>query len=378
MYKSIKYRIYPNNKQVEIIKQTFGCCRKIWNLILEDKLRSIEDNKCTKNKLLCDYLKEYPYLNDVEFSALSNVKKNLLTIIKTTYKDKGLPKFKSNKYGRKSYTVNNSGCKIVVSNGSIKLPFLEDVKAEIHRRPNESHVIIFATVSKECDETYYCSITYKCFSMPPKITLDTNSSVGLDYCSNGLYIDDKGNAGTNHKNYKESQNKLARLQRKLAKKQGYRKGERKSKNYQKQLLKVNKLHCHIKNQRNDNLHKLSNEIANHYDIVCVENLDMISISKHPMLGKNTMDNGYGLFLRYLEYKLNNRGKKLIRVDKYFPSSQKCNHCGHINSELKDLNIREWTCPVCGTSHNRDINAAINIKNEGLRLYSLHLNTITVG
>ena len=158
----------------------------------------------------------------------------------------------------------------------------------------------------------------------------------------------------------------------------YRKGERKSKNYQKQLLKVNKLHCHIKNQRNDNLHKLSNEIANHYDIVCVENLDMISISKHPMLGKNTMDNGYGLFLRYLEYKLNNRGKKLIRVDKYFPSSQKCNHCGHINSELKDLNIREWTCPVCGTSHNRDINAAINIKNEGLRLYNLHLNTITAG
>lgn len=97
-----------------------------------------------------------------------------------------------------------------------------------------------------------------------------------------------------------------------------------------------------------------------------------------MLGKNTMDNGYGLFLRYLEYKLNNRGKKLIIVDKYFPSSQKCNHCGYINSELKDLNIREWTCPVCGASHNRDINAAINIKNEGLRLYNIHLNTITVG
>ena len=152
-------------------------------------------------------------------------------------------------------------------------------------------------------------MTFKCTFEPLKQIIDTNNAIGLDYCSNGLYIDDKGNIGTNHKYFKESEKKLAKLQRRLAKKQGAKKGEVKSNNYLKQLQKVNKVYRHIENQRNDNLHKISNEITNHYDVVCVEDLNMVKMSQKPKLGKSTMDNGYGYFIRYLEYKLNNRVSK---------------------------------------------------------------------
>lgn len=378
MYKSIKYRIYPNKTQVEIFNKTFGCCRKIWNLILEEKINSYKQDKTFKSRLLSSFKEEYPYLKDVDNYALFNVQTNLLKTIRATFNKKGFPKFKSNKYSRKSYTTKYYNNNIIIGDNYITLPNVGNVKAKIHKTIKDDHKIVLATISKECDGTYCCSITFECIIKIPDIEIDTSKSIGLDYASNGLYVDDNGNVGSNHKYFKESQNKLAKLQKRLAKKQGSKKGENKSNNYLKQQAKVNKLYSHIANQRNDNLHKLSSEIANHVDIVCVEDLDMISISKQHRLGKTTMDNGYDLFLRYLEYKLKNKGKKFIKVDKYFPSSQKCNNCGYINSELKDLNIREWICPICGTLHNRDINAAINIKNEGLRLYNLHLNTITVG
>lgn len=370
MYKSIKYRIYPNKKQSKIISQTFGCCRKIWNLILEDKIKSYETNQTFGSKLLSDFVKEYAYLNDVDYSALYNTQKNLLTLIKTDFKKNGFPKFKSFNYGRKSYTTNNSNNRIELKDKYITLPIVGDVKSKIHTLPREDAVIRFATISKDSDRRYYCSVTFKCTFEPLKLIIDTNNAIGLDYCSNGLYVDDKGNIGSNHKYFKESEKKLAKLQRRLAKKQGAKKGETKSNNYLKQLQKVNKVYRHIKNQRNDNLHKISNEITNHYDVVCVEDLNMVSMSQKPKLGKSTMDNGYGYFIRYLEYKLNNRGKKLIKVGKYFPSSQICSNCGKLNSKIRDINIREWECPVCGAKLNRDINAAINIKNEGLRLLSL--------
>lgn len=370
MYKSIKYRIYPNKKQLEIISQTFGCCRKIWNLILEDKIKSYETNQTFGSKLLSDFVKEYTYLNDVDYSALYNTQKNLLTLIKTDFKKKGFPKFKSFYYGRKSYTTNNSNNRIELKDKYITLPIVGDVKSKIHTLPREDAVIRFATISKDSDGRYYCSVTFKCTFEPLKQIIDINNAIGLDYCSNGLYIDDKGNIGTNHKYFKESEKKLAKLQRRLAKKQGAKKGETKSNNYLKLLQKVNKVHRHIKNQRNDNLHKISNKITNHNDVACVEDLNMVSMSQKPKLEKSTMDNGYGYFIRYLEYKLNNRGKKLIKVGKYFPSSQICSNCGKLNSEIRDINIRDWECPVCGAKLNRDINAAINIKNEGLRLLSL--------
>lgn len=182
-----------------------------------------------------------------------------------------------------------------------------------------------------------------------------------------MYVDDKGNIGTNHKYYKESHTKLAKEQRILSRKAGSCKGETKSNNYLKQLRKVNKIHRHISNQRLDNLHKISTEIANQYDVICVEDLNMRSMANKGFgNGKTTLDNGYGLFLNMLEYKLADRGKYFVKVDKWYPSSQMCHCCGILHSEMKDLRIRTMKCS-CGLTMGRDQNAAINIKNEGLRI-----------
>lgn len=193
----------------------------------------------------------------------------------------------------------------------------------------------------------------------------------MDYKSDGLYCDSNGNIATRYKFYRESQAKLAKEQRKLSRKKGNEKGEAKSNNFLKQQKRVNKIHRHIANQRNDFLHKTSTEIANRYDVVAVEDLNMRSLSNKGFgNGKATMDNGYGMFLNMLEYKLNSRGKYFVRVDRFYPSSQTCHTCGCINPEVKDLSIRKWVCPVCGAVHNRDINAAVNIRDEGLRLLGL--------
>ena len=197
--------------------------------------------------------------------------------------------------------------------------------------------------------------------------VDKANAIGLDYASDGLYVDSNGNAGTNHKYYRESHDKLARAQCRLSRMQGSKKHEDKSSNYIKQLRKVNRIHRHIANQRLDNLHKISTKIANSYDVVCVESLDMKAMSNHGFgNGKATLDNGYGMFLSMLEYKLSDRNKYLVKVDKWFPSSQRCHCCGKIHPEMKSLQTRTIKCD-CGLTISRDQNAAINILHEGLRL-----------
>ena len=196
---------------------------------------------------------------------------------------------------------------------------------------------------------------------------DVTNAIGLDYSSPNLYVDSNGDIGTNHKYFKESYKKLAKQQRKLSRKAGNKKSETKSKNFYKQLYKVNKIHRHIANQRLDNLHKLSTGIANRYDVVCVESLNMKAMSNKSFgNGKTTLDNGYGLFLSMLEYKLADRNKYFMKVDKWFPSSQLCSCCGTLHPEMKKLSIRTMKCD-CGLTISRDQNAAINILNEGLRM-----------
>lgn len=196
---------------------------------------------------------------------------------------------------------------------------------------------------------------------------DITNAIGLDYASDGLYTDHNGDKGSNHKFYRESHDKLSKEQRRLSRKIGNRKGSIKSNNYLKQLRKVNNIHRHIANQRLDNLHKKSTEIANQYDVVCVESLNMRSMANKGFgNGKATLDNGYGMFLSMLEYKLADRGKYLIKVDKWFPSSQICHNCGTLHPEMKDLKIRTMDCD-CGYHIDRDRNAALNILQEGLRL-----------
>lgn len=276
-----------------------------------------------------------------------------------------MPKFKSKKNRKESYTTNNQNGTIVLSGNAIKLPKIGLVKAKIHRAPKDNWVLKAATISKNRAGEYYASVLFE-YEKEVKPVESVDTIIGLDYKSDGLYTDSNGVTLGSPKFFRKSQEKLAKAQRKLAKKKGFRKGEAKSNNYIKQLEKIAKIHNHISNQRKDFLHKESTKIANSYDLVCVESLNMKNMSNKGFgNGKATMDNGYGMFLDFLGYKLKNRGKYFIKVDKWFPSSQLCSKCGH--KQKMPLDVRTYICPECGNVIDRDLNAAINIKKEGLRL-----------
>ena len=373
MNKAIKYRLYPTTEQSVMFAKTFGCCRKVYNLMLSDKIESYKTTGKFPTITPAKYKDDYPYLREVDSLALANKQMDLQEAFRNTFsksrkKKNGFPKFKSAKHSRKSYTTNNQhGTVAIIDNKYIKLPKIGKVKAVIHRIPDSDWIVKSATVSQESDGKYYISILFEFVNAIKTYVADKTNAIGLDYASDGLYVDSNGNVGTNHKYYRESHDKLAKAQRKLSRMQGSKKHEAKSNNYIKQLRKVNKIHRHIANQRLDNLHKISTEIANRYDVVCVESLNMKSMSNKGFgNGKATLDNGYGMFLSMLEYKLSERNKYLIKVDKWFPSSQICHCCGTLHPEMKDLAIRKMICD-CGLTISRDQNAAINILNEGLRL-----------
>ena len=375
--KAVKYRIYPTTEQSIMFSKTFGCCRKVYNLMLADKIESYKATGKFAPVTPAKYKKDYPYLKEVDSLALANKQMDLQEAFRNCFsksrkKKNGFPKFKSAKHSRKSYTTNNqNGTVAIIDNRYIKLPKVGKVKAVIHRIPDDNWVVKSATVSQESDGKYYVSVLFEFDENKNEnaYIADNTNAIGLDYASDGLYVDSNGDVGMNHKYYRESQDKLAKEQRKLSRMQGSRKGEKKSNNYWKQLRKVNKIHRRIANQRLDNLHKISTEIANQYDVVCVESLNMCSMSNKGFgNGKATMDNGYGMFLSMLEYKLSDRNKYLVKVDKWFPSSQICHCCGTLHPEMKDLSIRVMDCD-CGYHIDRDQNAALNILTEGLRLLS---------
>lgn len=373
MNKAIKYRIYPTREQAVLFAKTFGCCRKVYNLMLADKMESYQATGKFVAVTPAKYKKEYSYLKEVDSLALANAQINLQSAFRSRFTKKrkrknGFPKFKSAKKSRKSYTTNNQkGTITLMDSRYIKLPKVGKVKAKIHRQPEMDWQLKSATVSQNSDGKYYVSVLFELESQPSAYVADKTNAIGLDYASDGLYVDDNGNKGTNHKYYRESHRKLAKAQRRLSRMQGSKKKEEKSANYLKQLKKVNRIHRRIANQRLDNLHKISTEIANQYDVVCVESLNMKSMSNKKFgNGKSTMDNGYGMFLKMLEYKVADRKKYFVKVDKWFPSSQICNGCGKVHSEMKNLNNRIMKCD-CGLIIGRDQNAAINIKKEGLRI-----------
>ena len=257
---------------------------------------------------------------------MANVQLNQNKAYRKFFKDckekknlRGFPKYKSIKKSRRSYTTNSQNGTIYLGDGFIHLPKAGDVKAVIHRNPEPEWKLKSASISQERDGTYYCSVLYEYDRNIKPAVLDKDNAVGLDYKSDGLYVDSNGSRPVSHKYYRESQKKLVKLQRRLSRKIGSKKGEEKSSNYVKRLMKVNKLYAHISNQRKDFLHKKSTEIANQYDIVYVENLNMRSMSNKGFgNGKATMDNRYGIFLKMLEYKLENREKFFVKVVKFYP------------------------------------------------------------
>lgn len=357
--------------------------------MLSDKIESYKTTGKFVSITPAQYKSDYPYFKEVDSLALANTQLNLQNAFKNCFdtsrkKKNGFPKYKSAKHSKKSYTTNNqNGTVSIIDNKYIKLPKIGKVKAVIHRTPNENWKLKSATIFQESDKKYYVSILFEFENEINTYKANKNNAIGLDYASVGLYVDSNGNVGSNHKYYRESHKKLIKEQRKLSRmiEQNiidykiignkrypiYKRPLEECKNIQKQLIIIAKIHRHISNQRLDFLHKKSTEIANQYDVVCVESLNMKSMSNKGFgNGKSTLDNGYGMFLNMLKYKLYDRNKYFIKVDKWFPSSQLCHCCETIHPEMKNLSIRKMKC-ACGLIMSRDQNSAINIMNEGLRV-----------
>ena len=364
MNKAVKYRLYPTKKQTEYFLKCFGCCRFVYNQALNWRMAAYKADGTSLNYNdtafgLTALKHQFAWLKEADSIALQQALRNLDKAYDSFFKKNGrFPKFKSAKRSRKSFTTINQNGTVALSDNSVKLPKVGIVKAKIHRKPLPDWKLKSATVSMDSNGKFYVSCLFE-FDNPIYVVSTSGKAIGLDYKSDGLYMDSDGNVGSNHKYYRESHDKLAKEQRKLKHKTIG------SNNYRKQQFKINRIYKHIANQRLDNLHKLSTKIANSYDVVCVESLNMRSLSNESFgNGKATMDNGYGMFLNMLEYKLSDRGKHFVKVDKWFPSTQLCSCCG--NRMKLALNQRIYKCS-CGLTIDRDLNAAINIRDEGLRI-----------
>lgn len=361
MNKAYKFRIYPNAEQQIILTKTFGCVRFIYNQMLSDKINHYEETKQKLNNTPAQYKSKFPWLKEVDSLALANAQMNLQTAYNSFFRNTkiGFPKFKSKKSNRRSYTTNCVNGNISIDNGFLKLPKVGLVKLKQHRLILSNYKLKSVTISQTPSGKYYASVLFEYENQIQEQEL--HDFLGLDFSMHGLYKDSNGNEPAYPRYYRQAEERLKREQRKLSLMQ---KG---SKNRSKQRIKVANLHEKVANQRKDFLHKQSRQIVNAYDCVCIENLDMRSMSQSLNFGKSVADDGWGMFVTFLKYKLEETGKRLVKVNKFFASSQICNVCGYKNTATKNLSIRAWDCPECGTHHNRDINAAINIRNEGMRL-----------
>ena len=372
--KAYKFRIYPTEEQEIFFAKTFGCVRKVYNLMLNDRKKAYEEVKNDPSKKMtfptpAKYKKEFPFLKEVDSLALANAQLHLDKAYKNFFRDKsvGFPRFKSKKNPVQSYTTNNqNGTVALIDSKFIKVPKLKSlVRIKLHRQPKG--MIKSATVSRHSSGKYYISLLCKEeISELPK----TNSAIGIDLGITDFAILSDGQKIDNHKFTSKMEKKLKREQRKLSKRALLAKNKgiplSEAKNYQKQKRKVARLHEKVMNQRTDFLNKLSTEIIKNHDIICIEDLNVKGMLRNHKLARSISDVSWSSFVAKLQYKADWYGREIIKVDMWFPSSQICSGCGHKDGK-KSLDIREWTCPICHTHHDRDINASINILIEGLRI-----------
>ncbi len=366
MNKAYNFRLYPNQEQKILFAKTFGCVRFVYNKMLAERKEIYEEYKDNKEKLKlptpAKYKQEFEWLKEVDSLALANAQMNLQTAYNNFFRDKnvGFPKFKAKHRDKDSYTTNNVNNSIRIEGNKIKLPKLGFVTLKQHRQIPNNQIIKSCTISKSPSGQYYISILVEFEQEIKNKQINFDNILGLDMDMKNLYTDSQGVRAEYPRFYRRMLDKLKKEQRKLSKCQ---KG---SNNRNKQRQKVAKLHQKVANQRKDFLHQTSRKLVNQYDAIIIEDLNMKAMSQTLHLGKSVSDNGWGMFTAFLKYKLDNEGRKLVKIDKWFPSSKKCNECGEINHELQ-LSDREWVCKECGCVIDRDYNAAKNIRDEGIRL-----------
>lgn len=369
--KAYKFRIYPNEVQKVFFVNSFGCTRFIWNRMLADKKAYYKLHKKSLKNTPAQYKKEFEWLTVVDSLALANVQMQLHQAFQHFFKrpDMGFPKTK-HKGKKDSYTTNNQKGTVAIDGSFIKLPKIGRIKANIHQPING--LIKSATVSRSATGKYYVSVLVETIAKPfPK----TNSNIGIDLGLTDFIVLSDGTKVVNPKFLSKLQAKLARAQKIMSKRSAVAKtANRKlfdSKNYQKQKLKVAQIHEKITNTRKDFLHKQSFNIVKNHDIIAIEDLNVSGMLKNHNLAKAISDSSWSTFTTMLTYKADWYGKQIIKIDRWFPSSKTCSGCGHIfaKNELK-LSDRSWSCPSCHVLNDRDINASVNILNEGLRCLKL--------
>ena len=367
MLRAYKYRIYPTDEQKVLFAKTFGCCRFVYNWALNLKITAYRERKETlgivllTNLMKSELKTEYKWLSEVNSQSLQSSLRNLDTAYTNFFRNTkavGFPKFKSRK-SRQSFLCPQH-CRVDFGRGTITIPKAKDIPAVLHRK--FSGTVKTVTVSMTPSGKYYASVLVdtNLQELPP-MEKDASTTVGIDLGIKSLAVCSDGRTFDNPKNLQNSLQRLAMLQKRLSRKQ---KG---SANRDKARIKVARLQEHISNCRKDNIHKITHTLTHDSQVrtICMENLNVKGMQRNHHLAQSVVDASFGMFLTMLEYKCRWYGVNLIKIDRFAPSSKTCGKCGYIYKGLK-LSERSWTCPECGTHHDRDLNAACNIKEFGLK------------
>ena len=368
-YTVIKVRLHPTAEQADLIEKTFGSCRYLWNKMLTDVQEFYAATDLHYVPTPACYKKEAPFLKEVDSQALCAVHQNLRKAFLDFFRNPSAfqyPKFKTKKAQKDSFTVYcrpyHTGPSIRITESGIQMPKLGVLPANLYRKPPLNASLRFVTVTKTKSGKYFCSITFGCKTKKPaEIVPAPERTLGLNYSLTRFYVDSEGGSPEQPQLAKSS-GKLAKMQRKLSRM------EHGSKNYEKQLQKVRLQYEHIANQRRDFIHKESRRIANAWDAVCVREDDLRDLAGIAVQ-ENPAGIGFGAFRECLRYKLAHQGKQLLVVDRYFPSTRLCGQCGRVSAEGISPKLRTWVCPACGARLSREVNAAQNIKAQGLAQYA---------